>query len=65
MSTKASPICYCDQLPGTPCDFCSGLASLDGERAARQLEWQREASRPRLYSTTLNGKPVKVTIPED
>jgi hypothetical protein len=36
--------CYCNQLAGGRCDFCSGLAALDGQRAKDQLEWQRAAA---------------------
>ena len=37
--------CYCQSLAfNNRCDFCTGLAARDGERAAEQMQRQKEAT---------------------
>ena len=37
---QAGFLCYCASLWDGYCDFCTGLASLDGVRAQEQLKYQ-------------------------
>lgn len=43
-NTQSERPCYCSSLPGSKCDFCTGLASLDGERA--KMWYENRAVKP-------------------